>query len=74
MRVVVSSSPVSTNALLKIEIPVDKKLIANALIKTHKKLEEPILAVMFKYGLNWIQLLLWLQQSLFHGISWYGLS
>ena len=29
---------------------------------------------MVKYGLNRVQLPLWLQQSLINGIIWYGLS
>ena len=29
---------------------------------------------MVKYGLNRVQLPMWLKQSLFNGFSWYGLS
>ena len=36
--------------------------------------EELIPAVMVEYGLNRVQLPLWLQQSLIYGFSWYGLS
>ena len=57
-----------------LEIPLDKELTANCLIETRTKLEELILAVMVKYGLNSVQLPLWLQQSLINGFSWYGLS
>ena len=70
-------SPVSTNALVKIEcalIPVKKQLTANYILETRTKLEELIPAAMVKYGLNRVQLPLWLQQSLFNGFSWYGLS
>ena len=45
----VSSSPVSANALVKIECtqnPLDKELTANCLIETHTKLGELILAEM----------------------------
>ena len=57
-----------------LEIPLDKELAANYLVKTHTKPEELIPAAMVKYGLNRVQLPLWLQQSLFNGFSWYDLS
>ena len=57
-----------------LEIPLDKELTANCLVETRTKLEELILAAMVKYGLNKVQLPLWLQQSLFNGVSWHGLS
>ena len=59
-----------------LEIPLDKELTANCLVETCTKLKELILAAMVKYmyGLNRVQLPLWLQQSLINGFSWYGLS
>ena len=57
-----------------LEIPLDKELTANRLVETHTKLEELILVVMVKYGLNRVQLPLWLQQSLINSFWWYGLS
>ena len=77
VREVASLSPVSANALMKLsvlEIPLDKELTANCLIETRTKLEELIPAAMVKYGLNRVQLPLWLKQSLFNGFSKYGLS
>ena len=56
MQEVVSSSPISTNALMKfevLEIPLDKELTANCLVETHTKLEELILAVMV-LCMSWI--------------------
>ena len=57
-----------------LEIPLDKELTANCLVETRTKLEELIPAALVKYGLNRVQLPLWLQQSLINGFSWYGLS
>ena len=57
-----------------LEIPLDKELTANCLIETRTQLEELIPAAMVKYGLNRVQLPLWLKQSLINGFSWYGLS
>ena len=56
------------------EIPVDTELTANCLIEIRSKLEELILAAMVKYGLNRVQLPLWLNQSLINGSSCHGLS
>ena len=42
------------------EIPLDKELTANCLMETCTKLEELILAAMVEYGLNRVQLPLWL--------------
>ena len=53
-----------------LEIPLDKELTANCLIETRTKLEKLIPAAMVKYGLNRVQLPLWLQQSLINGFSW----
>ena len=67
MGEVASSSLVSTNALKKLsvlEILFDKELTANWLVGTRPKVEELIK----------VQLPLWLQQSLFNGISWNDLS
>ena len=44
------------NALMKIEIPLDKELTAKCLIETHTKLKGLIPAAMVKYGLNRVQL------------------
>ena len=58
-----------------LEIPKDKELTANCLVKTRTKLEGLILAVMVEYDLNRVQLPLWLQQSLmngFHGMVFLG--
>ena len=57
-----------------LKIPLDKELTANCLVETRTKLEELIPAVMVNYGLNRVQLPLWLQQSLINSFSWYGLS
>ena len=57
-----------------LEIPLDKELTANCLVETRTKLEELTSAAMVKYGLNRVQLPLWLKQSLINGFSWYGLS
>ena len=49
-----SYSPVSANALMKLsvlEIPLDKELTVNCLIKTCMKLKELILAAMVLCGL-----------------------
>ena len=43
-----------------LEIPLDKELTANCLLETRTKLEELILAAMAEYGLNRVQLPLWL--------------
>ena len=46
---IMSSSPVSTNALVKmgvLEIPLDMEFTINGLKKTHTKLRELILATM----------------------------
>ena len=51
-----------------LETPLDKELIANCLVDFRSKLEELILAAMVDYGLNRVQLPLWLQQSL---IKWF---
>ena len=56
------------------EIPLDNELTANCLVETRTKLEELIPGAIVKYGLNRVQLPLWLQQSLISGFSWYGLS
>ena len=57
-----------------LEIPVDKEFTAYCIVKTCTKIEELIPATMVKYGLNRVQLPLWLQQSLIIDFSWYGLS
>ena len=57
-----------------LEIPLDKELTANCLVETRMKLKELIPVAMVKYGLNRVQLNLWLQQSLINGFSWCGLS
>ena len=66
------------HALLKIEsvleIPLDKELTVNFLVETCTKLVELIAAAMVKYGLKGLQPPLCLQQSLFNGFSWFGLS
>ena len=77
MREVASLSPVSSNALVKIECTcfkfyIGQELTANCLVETHTKLEGLTPAVMVEYGLNRVQLPLWLQQSLNIGFSWYG--
>ena len=51
-----------------LEIPLVMELPANCLVETRTKLMELILAVMVDYGLNWVQLPLWLKQSL---IKWF---
>ena len=56
-----------------LEIPLDKKRTANCFVETRTKLEL-IPVAMIRYGLTRVQLLLWLQQSLFNGISWNGVS
>ena len=64
VREAASLSPVSTNALVKIECAwnsLDKEPTADCLVETRKKLKELILAAMVKYGLNRVQLPLWLQ-------------
>ena len=38
-----------------LEIPLDKELAANCLVRTRPKLEELIPAAMVDYGLNWVQ-------------------
>ena len=45
-----------------LEIPLDKKLTTNCLVKTLTKLEELISAVMIKYGLNRVHRL-WITKS-----------
>ena len=60
----------SRENLSVLEIP----FTANCLVETRTKLEELIPSELVKYGLNRVQLPLWLQQSLFNGFSWYGLS
>ena len=60
--------------LSMLEIPLDKELTANCLVETCTKQEELILAAMVEYGLNRVQLPLWLKQSQINGFSWYGLS
>ena len=57
-----------------LEIPLDKELTANCLVEARTKLEELIPAAMVIYGLNRVQLPLWLKQSLINGFSWYSLS
>ena len=57
-----------------VEIPLDKELTGSCLVETRTKLEELIPAAMVEYGLNRIQLPVWLKQSLVNGFSWYGLS
>ena len=59
-----------------LEIPLDKELTANCLVETCTKVEELILAVMVKYGLNRMQLPLWLQESLIndHLMVWFVLG
>ena len=57
-----------------LEIPLDNELTANCLLETRTKFEELILAAMVKYGLNKVELPLWLKQSLINGFSWYDLS
>ena len=57
-----------------LEILLDKELTANCLVETWSKLKGLIPAAMVEYGLNRVQLPLWLQQSLINGYSWYGLS
>ena len=47
-----------------LEIPLDKELTANCLVETRTKLEELIPASMVEYGLNRVQVPLWLKQSL----------
>ena len=47
-----------------LEILLDKEPAANCLVETCTKLEELILAAMVQYGLNRVQLPLWLKQSL----------
>ena len=60
--------------LSMLEIPLDQELTANCLVESRTKLEELTPAAMVKYGLNRVQLPLWLKQSLINGFSWYGLS
>ena len=55
------------------EIPLDKELTAKCLVETRTKLEELIPAAMADYGLNRVQRLLRLQQSLIKWFSWYDL-
>ena len=63
-----SSSPVSSNALVKmsvLEIPLEyKELTANCLLETRIKLKELIPAAIVDYGLHRVQLPLWLKQCL----------
>ena len=69
MREVASLSPVSTNALVKIEcleFPWTRNSLLIVLYETR--------GAEVEYGLNRVQLSLWLQQSLINGFSWYGLS
>ena len=70
-----SNIPMRLWKLSVLEIPLDKELTANWLVETRTKLEEliPAGAAMVKYGLNRVQLPLWLQQSLINGFSWYSL-
>ena len=59
VREVLSLSPFSTNALVKLsvlEITLDKEPTANCLAETHTKLEELILARIAECGLNRVQL------------------
>ena len=71
MREVVSSSPISSNALVSVlEIPLDKELTPNCMVETHKTLQELIPATMVDYGLKRVQLPIWLQQSLINGLLW----
>ena len=56
-----------------LEIPLDNEFTANCHVETRTKLEELIPAAMVKYGLNRVQVSLWLQQ-LVNGFLWYGLS
>ena len=44
-----------------LEIPLDNELNAYCLVETRTKLEELIPAAMVEYGLNRVQLPLWLQ-------------
>ena len=53
-----------------LEIPLEKELTANCLVETHTKLEGLIPAAMVKYGMNRVQLPVWLKQSLINGFSW----
>ena len=73
LRVWVPSVPMLLWKLSVIEIPLDKELTANCFLETRTKLEL-ILAALVKYGLNRVQLPLWLKQSLINGFSMYGLS
>ena len=57
-----------------LEIPLGKRLTANCLVETRTKLEELIPAAKVKYGLDRVQLPLWLPQSLIDGFLWYGLA
>ena len=57
-----------------LEIPLGEELTANCLIKIRTNLQELIQTVMAEYGLNRVQLPLWLQQSLLNGLSWYVMS
>ena len=69
----VPSVPMLSWKLSMLEIPLDKELTANCLVETRTKLKELIPDAMVIYGLNWVQLSLWLKQSLINGFSWYGL-
>ena len=55
--------------LSMLEIPWDKEVTANCLLEL---LMELIPAAMDEYGLNKVQLPLWMQQSLINGFSWFG--
>ena len=78
MWAVASSNPVSSIALVKIECAwnsLDKKLTANFLVETRTKLEELTPNSMVEYGVNRVQLSVWLQQSLImvsHGMVCLG--
>ena len=74
MREVESSSPVSSNALEKIECAWTRNSLLIVSWKPYTKFEELIPAAMVDYGQNRVQLALWLQQSLNNGFSWCGLS
>ena len=51
-----------------LEISLDKELTANCLVETRTKLEELIPAAMAEYGLNRVQLPLWVQHFDFNKI------
>ena len=76
VREVASSEFRQSNALVKnvLEIPLDKELTVDCLVENRTKLEELIPTAMVEYGLNRVQLPLWLQRSMIYGFSLYGLS